>query len=306
MSGQVPPVAGFALRLGVIASSFAAACTDTPSGTTIEFVAMEVSPEVAVLRPGQSQAFEAVVRDRQGRVVEATVEWQADGGTIDDQGVYTAGPVVGDYGVVAWRENLSAAAVVTIAESEPPPPTDVVMLGAWGCSQVTHEWNAFTRHAAPFSVWMGFNWGGADLKDWHEDLAIGRHWPEFSRLLSENPVTSDVYAEICVRDDDGLEEAEHREIADAVFREMRQRAGPGVRIWVTGMADWQEESCSTAGPEGAEIAARMADHVASLGLASRGPTLTPWKPDELESDRCHPNDQGEDRAALEIVDFFTD
>lgn len=91
-----------------------------------------------------------------------------------------------------------------------------------------------------------------------------------------------------------------------LFREMRKRAGPEVRVWATGMADWQERICPLAGPDGARYAARLADHVVSLGLASRGPTLRPWRPDELEADGCHPNNAGEDRAARELVDFFTD
>ncbi|MGH7559303.1 MAG: hypothetical protein ACREMD_16270 [Gemmatimonadota bacterium] len=275
-----------------------------------------VSPEAVNLDPADVQRFTAEIRDQHGEVMDAEIAWEATGGTIDATGLYTAGSLPGAYMVSAHSGALSATASITIEQDPlpappPPPSTEVEMLGAWGCSQVTHEWQAFSRNPAPFGTWDRFNYGGGALADWHDALsgqADKDYWGIFQDAAGRHSGTTDVYAEICIRATNAslFSEAEFQRMAEEVFRELRTRVAPDVRIWVTGMADWEGEVCSLAGPEGAEIAARMAGHVASLGLAERGPSLDPWTRAELESDLCHPNDQGEDRAAAEIVDFFVD
>lgn len=272
-----------------------------------------LTPEVVELDPGGVQRFTAEIRDQLGELMDTAVTWEATGGTIDGTGLYTAGSLPGTYQVSAHSEDLSAIADVTIRQPPPPPSpgTDVETLGAWGCSQVTHEWRSFSRNPAPFGTWEGFDYGGGALEDWHAALS-GQggvdYWRVFQEVASRHSETTDIYAEICIRASSALQfsEAEFQQMAEDVFREIRNLVAADVRVWVTGMADWEGEVCSLAGPEGAEIASRVADHVASLGLAERGPTLTPWTSSELESDLCHPNDRGEDRAAAEIVDFFVD
>ncbi|MGH7965948.1 MAG: hypothetical protein ACRERD_29715, partial [Candidatus Binatia bacterium] len=149
------------------------------------------------------------------------------------------------------------------------------------------------------------NWGGASLENWHRALAnpFGGHWADFQAVADRHPGTTDLYAEICV-ERTSLSEASYQRMAEEVFREMRQRLGPGVRIWATGMANGDGKRCRRKVGVSAQIAARLADHVVALGLAKRGPRLTSWQPWETEGG-CHPNDTGEDRAAAEIVDFFT-
>ena len=62
---------------------------------------IEVWPDTAFLRAGQSQQFSARGYDAVGSVMDVAVVWAATGGTIDSTGLYTAGARPGTYGVTA-------------------------------------------------------------------------------------------------------------------------------------------------------------------------------------------------------------
>lgn len=76
---------------------------------------LTISPPEATLCPGDQQRF-AVAGDLE-------VEWEATGGTITADGVFTAGDDVGDYTVSATREESgrAAGAVVHIVPCTPTP-----------------------------------------------------------------------------------------------------------------------------------------------------------------------------------------
>jgi hypothetical protein len=265
---------------------------------------IEMRPMRVVLAPGETQRFEARVLDQDGRRMDAPIRWEATGGTIDQSGRYTAGSRPGKFGARARSGDLVVTAEIRIVDA-PPPGSGAIILGAWGCSQVSREWRGFTRHPAPFTTWTGLDYGGGALTNWHAGLfRLGGYWESFQGQLDRHPGTTDVYAEICIRDSEVRAGTPFAKMGEEVFREIRRIVGPQVRVWATGMVDWEGEVCLNAGPQGAEVAGRVADHVVALGLARRGPTLPPWKPSELESDSCHPNQAGQDRAAMQIAEFI--
>jgi hypothetical protein len=93
----------------------------------------DVTPVSATLRAGGSRQFAVVARDQFGLVTNATFVWSASGGSITNQGLYTAGSLVGTYEVVATETSgVADTAAVTIQEQSaayPNEPAGLVQLG---------------------------------------------------------------------------------------------------------------------------------------------------------------------------------
>lgn len=92
--------------------------------------AVEISPRVATVSAGATHTFTAVGRLSRARTAPIGVIWSATGGSIDPSGIYTAGPVAGNYRVIAANTagSLADTAAVRIIRAEPPatepPGTD--------------------------------------------------------------------------------------------------------------------------------------------------------------------------------------
>jgi hypothetical protein len=56
---------------------------------------LELEPRRVELQPGQVQQFQVRLLDKHGRVTQGRLQWQAQGGEIDAQGKYQAGPKPG-------------------------------------------------------------------------------------------------------------------------------------------------------------------------------------------------------------------
>ena len=78
-----------------------------------------VNPARSSLRPGQTARFTAQAYDRNGRPTAAPVDWRANGGSIDQRGVFKAGSRPGDYQVWAVHRpsGLRGTASVRISGS---------------------------------------------------------------------------------------------------------------------------------------------------------------------------------------------
>ena len=68
-------------------------------------VRIDVIPAEVDLNPGDQQQFEAHGYDGQGNEIYFKAIWSADGGDIDDQGVFTAPDQTGDYTVTVSAED---------------------------------------------------------------------------------------------------------------------------------------------------------------------------------------------------------
>ncbi len=97
---------------------FAAACGKP------QLASIEVSPN-ANMSVNSTQQFTAVGRDTKGNIFDITPSWAvvADGGTINDNGLFTAGSVPGQFPVRATSDGISgqATVVVTPAPVKPLP-----------------------------------------------------------------------------------------------------------------------------------------------------------------------------------------
>jgi hypothetical protein len=96
-------------------------------GWARRLVGIRISPDTAVVSPGQTIAFKAfgVLSDSSLRPI--TVEWAATGGTIDSAGLFTADSTMGTYQVVGTEPTLGladTAAVVDTAASVSAPAPD--------------------------------------------------------------------------------------------------------------------------------------------------------------------------------------
>lgn len=77
---------------------------------------LQVSPTEASLKPGMQQAFAAGGTDQYGGpCAPAAISWQATGGQIDREGVFTGGEDEGNFLVTAAADGFSATASVTVA-----------------------------------------------------------------------------------------------------------------------------------------------------------------------------------------------
>lgn len=75
-----------------------------------------VRPQDVRLAPGDTAQFRALLLDREGNTRPAQLLWQARGGTIDQNGLFTAGPHPGRYRITVQDRGsrLEADAVVVI------------------------------------------------------------------------------------------------------------------------------------------------------------------------------------------------
>ncbi len=91
---------------------------------TVGPTAVDISPAQLSLAAGQTQTFSANVTG----LTDTRVVWSAEGGTITQQGRFTAGAIPGAYLISAQSLGLStlcAKAFVTVVAGAPPPPVSV-------------------------------------------------------------------------------------------------------------------------------------------------------------------------------------
>jgi hypothetical protein len=82
-----------------------------------------LSPPAVQIQPGKKQAFVQTGHDQYGQPIPTgVVAWHATGGSIDGEGVFTAGQEEGNFNVTATAGALRAAATVIVAEQITPPP----------------------------------------------------------------------------------------------------------------------------------------------------------------------------------------
>lgn len=86
-----------------------------------------LSPSQVRLTSGNAHAFGATGRDQHGQPINlGEIAWSTSGGTIDNQGVFTAGSGTGTFTVTATVDGVSGVAQVTVASTR-PSPIDVII-----------------------------------------------------------------------------------------------------------------------------------------------------------------------------------
>jgi hypothetical protein len=93
---------------------------------------LSVTPTSVTLMPGETQFFTASATDQYGDPFVPRVEWAAGGGTIDQEGNFTAGNRPGNFTVTAASEAVSDTATVTVIASAPAADAGGPYTGAQG------------------------------------------------------------------------------------------------------------------------------------------------------------------------------
>ena len=103
-----------------------------------EPVSLFVTPQTVVIGSGDTVAFDFVLNDGNGGIIDGGAEWSATGGTIDGTGLYVAGGQAGEFQVVAASGTLADTASVEVSASEPsntaPTANFAVECTDLGCS----------------------------------------------------------------------------------------------------------------------------------------------------------------------------
>lgn len=118
-----------------------------------QVAALHIVPPSASVNVGDSTTFNVRVLDQHGEDMTADVMWEADGGTIDQQGIFTARESSGEYEVKASAQGQVARARVTIFKRPVPPspgpgpqPTPQTTSLAWRGKVIGQKWmNFYTK-----------------------------------------------------------------------------------------------------------------------------------------------------------------
>jgi len=108
-----------------------------------------VTPPQVALKPGERASFSIAARDQYDKpiAVPATT-WSAKGGSVSDDGVFTAGEAEGQYTVRVTTNGLEAIAEVRIAKQSvlrPPPPPGKQLI-RWTGDVPPQKWmNFYTK-----------------------------------------------------------------------------------------------------------------------------------------------------------------
>jgi len=100
-----------------------AACGSDNSTAPRTLATITVTPASPTLTAGNTQQFTAVGKDANGNVVSFTPTWSVSGGagTIDDNGMFTAGSTAGTFtnAVTATSGSITGSATVTVTAATP-------------------------------------------------------------------------------------------------------------------------------------------------------------------------------------------
>jgi hypothetical protein len=121
-----------------------------------------ISPNDVQIQPGKKQAFVVRGLDQYGQdIVAGGVEWKATGGTIDREGVFTAGQDEGNFAVTAAAGAVKSSMMLVVAKpgSLPPPtPRPPATPGAlkWTGEIPPQKWmNFYTKVLSKFAGAQG-------------------------------------------------------------------------------------------------------------------------------------------------------
>ena len=117
-----------------------------------------IHPEQVVLKPGQQASFSCSARDQYGQPFKTPeLNWTAKGGTVTEDGTFTAGDSEGLFTVQGTADGLEAIAEVRIAKDEPEPdPEPGHQVIRWSGNVPPQKWmNFYTKVLSRFASSKG-------------------------------------------------------------------------------------------------------------------------------------------------------
>jgi len=125
---------------------------------------LEVAPSNICLEPGKNHGFLVKGFDQHNRPMDVdNVSWKADGGAIDEKGIFKAGEVEGTYKITAAGGGLIGTAEVTISKEqkklfprESEPVKDTYKKLSWQGEIQTQKWmNFYTKVLSKYATGNG-------------------------------------------------------------------------------------------------------------------------------------------------------
>ena len=121
--------------------------------------ALLISPSTTELQPGKQQAYTVRGLDQRGAEYKLSkIDWTATGGTMNVQGVFTAGDAEGNFTVTAQSGDVSNTATVRIAKTitppppQPPPQSSGAQTISWTGQVPAQKWmNFYTKVLSRFA-----------------------------------------------------------------------------------------------------------------------------------------------------------
>jgi len=122
-----------------------------------------ISPEDAGIEPGKKQAYVVKGLDQHSREIAiGDVLWKATGGTMDKNGVFTAGKDEGNFVITAAIGGITESVNLTIAKEGATPPKPSKLPGEginklfWNGEVPPQKWmNFYTKVLSKFAVGKG-------------------------------------------------------------------------------------------------------------------------------------------------------
>lgn len=182
-------------------------------------------------------------------------------------------------------------------------------IGYIGCSNTKQT--VYGYHAVGGkNIWVGserrlHDYDGGAVIDWARGAEKGKgFWKVFDRYLAENPHTTAVWWQLCIRKDEAEMTYDN---AVPILHALRKRI-PHVTIYVSPLAEYAENVCEITGMEGIERATSLAQELDSRNDdVFPGPVLGPLYLSEItdkEKDRCHLNEEGMRKLGEHMKKFF--
>lgn len=123
---------------------------------------IRVTPDNITIKPGYQETFAVDCYDQFGRPIKCgEVRWDSTGGSIDSQGVFSAGEHEGSYIITASAGDIMgkariAVGVIEVPPPPPPRPLPELSLMSWSGDLPAQKWmNFYTKFLAKFAVGGG-------------------------------------------------------------------------------------------------------------------------------------------------------
>ena len=128
-----------------------------------QLTSLVVIPSMVQIEPGKKQTFTVKGLDQHGREMTIKdVSWSSTGGSIDKQGVLSAGKDEGSFIVTARADEIAGTATYSISKEKiqtpppPPPPPAGPKKISWSGEIPTQKWmNFYTKVLSKFAAGKG-------------------------------------------------------------------------------------------------------------------------------------------------------
>ena len=177
-----------------------------------------------------------------------------------------------------------------------------VSIGYIGCSNTRETVEGYHRVGGTEMWDYDKRYDAGAVADWSRNAEMGnKYWDVFDSFLKENPNTTVVWWQLCVRDDErGTDYDQAVRVLDAARKRI-----PGAIFYVSGLADYTDGVCEITGTFGIEKAKELVQQLVENNEdVLAGPVLGPMSLVETAEDGCHLSPDGKRKLGEQMKQFF--